>query len=149
MKNKCYLPKSLEELKGLSDEKLQFYWEVFYTYPLRGRKAKLRPLWYAIQCELGRCKLAEKYRMRLNKYATNPEKYIQRAIKQKYSLAIGTVLTRHYKGKTYQVTVKGETLYEWEGRIYPTLTAIANEIVGGHISGPMFFGLLRKDNAKN
>ena len=143
MKNKCYLPKSLEELKGLSDEKLQFYWEVFYTYPLRGRKAKLRPLWYAIQCELGRCILAEKYRMRLNKYATNPEKYIQRAVKQKYSLAIGTVLTRHYKGHTYQVIVKGEKSYEWEGRTYPNLTAIANEIVRGHVSGPQFFGLTK------
>ena len=143
MKNKCYLPKSLEELKGLSDEKLQFYWEVFYTYPLRGRKSKLRPLWYAIQCELGRCKLAEKYRMRLNKYATNPEKYIQRAVKQKYRLAIGTVLTRHYKGQTYQVTVKGEKSYEWGCKIYSNLTAIANEIIRGRTSGPKFFGLTR------
>lgn len=143
MRKKCYLPKSLEELKNLSDEKLQFYWEEFYTYPLRGRKVKLRPLWYAIQCELGRCKLAEKYRMRLNKYATNPEKYIQRAVKQKCSLAIGTVLTRHYKGQTYQVTVKGEKSYEWDGKIYSNLTAIANEIIRGRTSGPKFFGLIK------
>lgn len=141
MRKKCYLPKSLEELKSLSDEKLHFYWEEFYTYTLRGRKAKTRPLWYAIQCELGRCKLPEKYRMRLNKYATNPEKYIQRAVKQKYSLTIGTVLTRHYKGQTYQVTVKGENSYEWGGKIYSNLTAIANEIIRGRTSGPKFFGL--------
>lgn len=141
MRKKCYLPKSLEELKSLSDEKLQFYWEEFYTYPLRGRKAKIRPLWYAIQCELGRCKLAEKYRMHLNKYATNPEKYIQRAVKQKYSLAIGTVLTRHYKGQTYQVTVKGEKSYEWGGKIYSNLTAIANEIIGGTPVAPNFLDL--------
>ena len=149
MRKKCYLPKSLEELKSLSDEKLQFYWEEFYTYPLRGMKAKLRPLWYAIQCELWRCQLAEKYRMRLNKYATNPEKYIQRAVKQKYSLAIGTILTRHYKGQTYQVTVKGENSYEWDRRIYPTLTGIANEIIRGRTSGPKFFGLKEGKNAKN
>ena len=49
MRNKCYLLKSLEEIKGLSDEKLQFYWDIFYWYPLRGRTSKYRPLWYAIQ----------------------------------------------------------------------------------------------------
>ena len=62
MRRKCYLPKSYEKLKGLSPKELRFYWNTFYTRPLRGAKAKLRPLWYAIQCELGRCKLQEKYR---------------------------------------------------------------------------------------
>lgn len=147
MRNKCYLPKSLEELKGLSDEKLQFYWEIFYRYPLRGRKGKYRPLWCAIQCELYSCKLAEKYITRLDKYASNPEKYIQRANKNKYSLAIGTILTKTYKEKIYQVTVKGEEEYEWENNIYPNLTVIAQKITRGHISGPKFFGLSGKQYA--
>ena len=149
MRNKCSLPKSLEELKGLSDEKLQFYWDIFYRYPLRGRKSKYRPLWYAIQCELYNCKLAEKYITRLDKYASNPEKYIQRANKNKYSLAMGTILTKKYKGKIYQVTVKGEKEYEWEHNIYPNLTVIAQKITRGHVSGPAFFGLTRKQYAKN
>ncbi|WP_428077385.1 DUF2924 domain-containing protein [Candidatus Avelusimicrobium alvi] len=144
MRNKCYLPKSLEELKGLSNEKLQFYWDIFYRYPLRGRKCKYRPLWYAIQCELYSCKLAEKYITRLDKYASNPEKYIQRANKNKYSLAIGTILTKKYKGNIYQVAVKGEKEYEWENNIYSNLTAIAQKITRGHISGPKFFGLTGK-----
>lgn len=143
------MPKSIEELKGLSDEKLQFYWDIFYRYPLRGRKSKYRPLWYAIQCELYSCKLAEKYITRLDKYASNPEKYIQRANKNKYSLSIGTILTKQYKGKTYQVIVKGEKEYEWENTIYPNLTAIAQEITRGHVSGPAFFGLTGKQYAQN
>ena len=149
MRNKCYLPKSFEELKELSDEKLQFYWDIFYRYPLRGRKGKCRPLWYAIQCELYRCKLAEKYITRLDKYASNPEKYIQRANKNKYFLAIGTILTKKYKEKIYQVTVKGEKEYEWENTIYPNLTVIAQRITRGHVSGPKFFGLTGKQYAKN
>ena len=149
MRNKCYLPKSLEELKGLSDEKLQFYWDIFYRYPLRGRKSKYRPLWYVIQCELYSCKLAEKYITRLDKYASNPEKYIQRANKNKYSLAIGTLLTKKYKGKIYQVTVKGEKEYEWNCNIYPNLTVIAQRITRGHVSGPNFFGLTGKQYAQN
>ena len=149
MRNKCYLPKSLEELKGLSNEKLQFYWDIFYRYPLRGRKSKYRPLWYAIQCELYSCKLADKYITRLDKYASNPEKYIQRANKNKYSLAIGTILTKKYKGKIYQVTVKGEKEYEWNCNIYPNLTVIAQRITRGHVSGPNFFGLTGKQYAQN
>lgn len=81
MRRKCYLPKSYDELKGLSPKELRFYWNAFYTSPLRGVKAKLRPLWYAIQCELGRCQLQEKYITRLDRYASNPDKYIEHAHK--------------------------------------------------------------------
>ena len=48
MRNKCYLPKSCEELRDMPNKKIQFYWDAFYTYPMKRRKAKLRPLWYAI-----------------------------------------------------------------------------------------------------
>lgn len=137
------MPKSWEEIKELSDEKLQFYWDIFYAYPLRGRTGKYRPLWYAIQCELSGIKLADKYITRLNRYAANPEKYIQRARKCKYNLAIGTILTKKYKGQIYQVIVKNEKEYEWENTIYPNLTVIAQKITRGHISGPKFFGLTR------
>lgn len=143
MKNKCYLPKSFEELKSLPNKKLRFYWDIFYNVSLNERANKYRPLWYSIQCELYRCKLAENYITRLDKYASNPEKYIQWAHKNKYSLVIGTILTKKYKGKIYQVTVKGEQEYEWENNIYPNLTAIAQKITRGHVSGPKFFGLTR------
>ena len=143
MRNKCYLPKSFEELKNLSAKEMQFYWRIFYPYSVKGIKAKLRPLWYAIQCELGRSKLPEKYITRLDRYATNPEKYIERAHKNRYALGIGTVLTKTYKGRTFQVTVKGEKEYEWNGEIFPNLTAVAEKIVGSHVSGPKFFGLTR------
>ena len=32
--------------------------------------------------------------------------------KKRYALAPGTILTKTYKGRTYQVTVKGENAYE-------------------------------------
>ena len=95
------------------------------------------------------CKLAEKYITRLDKYASTPEKYIQRANKNKYSLAIGIILTKKYKRKMYQVTVKGEKEYEWENIIYSNLTVIAQKITRSHVSGPNFFGLTRKQYAQN
>ena len=149
MRKKCYLPKSYEELKELPEEKLQFYWDTFYNYPLKGRKAKWRPLWYAIQCELGRCKLPEKYITRLERYANNPDKYIERAHKNRYALSVGTLLTKKYKGQIYQVTVKGVKEYEWEGKIYPNLTVIASAISKCHVSGPAFFGLMERRNGKS
>lgn len=149
MRRKCYLPKSFDELKGLSEEKLQFYWETFYTYPMKGRKAKWRPLWYAIQCELERCKLPEKYITRLERYANNPDKYIEHAHKNRYALSVGTLLIKKYKGKIYQVTVKGEQEYEWEGKSYPNLTVVASKICNCHVSGPAFFGLMERRNGKS
>lgn len=85
----------------------------------------------------------------MNRYAANPEKYIQRANKKKYSLAIGTVISKTYKGRIYHVTVKGERSYEWDGEVYDNLSAIAGKITRGHISGPKFFGLTGKQYAKN
>lgn len=52
----------------------------------------------------------------------------------------GTVLTREYKGRLIVVRVlpKG---YEHEGKVYRSLTAIANEVTGGHWNGRLFFNL--------
>lgn len=55
-------------------------------------------------------------------------------------LAPGTVLTREWKGipETVRRTDAG---YEWRGRTYKSLTAVARAISGGPRSGPLFFGL--------
>lgn len=141
MRNKCYLPSSMDELKELSQEKLEFYWQIFYLVPARSKKAMLRPLWYAIQCERFNLKLEEKHIRRLMKYANNPEKYIEKANKNKYTLTSGTELLKVYKGKEYKVIVKEDNMFEFDGEMYKTLSAVANEISGKHISGPDFFGL--------
>lgn len=56
----------------------------------------------------------------------------------------GTVLTRLYQGKEYQVTATHDGQYEFEGRLYSSLSVIAREITGTRWSGPLFFGLRRK-----
>jgi len=55
----------------------------------------------------------------------------------------GTVLTRAYKGHTIAVLVRDDGRFEWEGRIYDSLTAVATAITGSHWSGAHFFGLRR------
>ena len=52
----------------------------------------------------------------------------------------GSEIAREYKGKTVVVTVlpKG---FEYEGRVYRSLTAVAKAVTGVHWNGYHFFGL--------
>ncbi|HEV3256829.1 MAG TPA: DUF2924 domain-containing protein [Gemmataceae bacterium] len=54
--------------------------------------------------------------------------------------APGTILTRPYKGETLQVRVLRHGL-EFEGTVYPSLSAVAKAITGSHCSGHLFFRL--------
>lgn len=54
----------------------------------------------------------------------------------------GDILTREYKGNLLHVDVVDDGLrrgFEWNGNFYESLTALADKIVGHHISGPEFF----------
>jgi hypothetical protein len=52
----------------------------------------------------------------------------------------GTVIRRVFDGKTHEVTVCIEG-FEYAGRKYKTLSAIANQIAGSRWNGFLFFGL--------
>src|SRR5439155_835422 len=52
----------------------------------------------------------------------------------------GTVLVRDYQGQRHAVTVVSDG-FDWQGAIYPSLSAIARAITGTAWSGPRFFGL--------
>ena len=56
------------------------------------------------------------------------------------SIADGTRLIREFKGKKYSVTVI-QNGYEYDGKRYKSLTAIANEITGTRWNGKKFFGV--------
>lgn len=56
------------------------------------------------------------------------------------TLAPGTRLLREWQGQTHHVTVLASG-FEYSGRTWRSLTAIALEITGTAWSGPLFFGL--------
>lgn len=58
-------------------------------------------------------------------------------------LTAGTRLVRdwHGVGNTVIVLEKG---FEYDGRYWQSLTAIAKAITGAHWNGPLFFGLTRR-----
>lgn len=58
----------------------------------------------------------------------------------------GMRLMREWRGQRYDVLIL-DNGFEFKGRTYQSLSAIAKEITGTHWSGPRFFGLKRP--AKN
>jgi hypothetical protein len=58
----------------------------------------------------------------------------------------GTKLIREYRGVMQQVTVL-QNGYEWQGRPYKSLSAIARAITGTRWNGLVFFGLKNRRSA--
>ena len=56
------------------------------------------------------------------------------------SLSPGTRLLREWQGQTHHVTVLPSG-FEYDGKVFRSLTAIARLITGTAWSGPLFFGL--------
>ena len=60
---------------------------------------------------------------------------------------VGTRLIRDYRGVQHTVTVTA-TGFEWQGRPYQSLSAIARAITGTRWNGPVFFGLKNHRGSK-
>lgn len=56
----------------------------------------------------------------------------------------GTMLSRPYRGHDIRVTIL-EKGFDYEGRPYRSLSAIAREVTGQRWNGLLFFGLTRRD----
>jgi hypothetical protein len=54
----------------------------------------------------------------------------------------GAVLKRDYKGQTVIVTVLANG-FEYNGKVYRSLSAVARAVTGTHWNGYHFFGLLK------
>ncbi|MBT62937.1 MAG: hypothetical protein CML13_06960 [Puniceicoccaceae bacterium] len=62
------------------------------------------------------------------------------------NLIPGTLLQRHYQGKDIRVLVL-EKGFEWDGRYFKSLSAIAREVSGTQWNGKLFFNLKKKGAA--
>jgi Protein of unknown function (DUF2924) len=57
-------------------------------------------------------------------------------------LAPGVKITRTYKGRKIVVLVRGDREFEYNGKVYRSLSKIACEISKSHCSGPRWFGIV-------
>lgn len=55
----------------------------------------------------------------------------------------GTVLVREFDRREHRVTAKADGTFEYEGRCYKSLSAVARHITGTQWSGPLFFGITK------
>jgi len=82
----------------------------------------------------------------INNKALRPDAAIEKQPKKKdlsrdKRLPIpGTVITKEYKGIKLQIKILGAG-FEYNGKIYKSLTAIAKEVTGAHWNGYLFFNL--------
>ena len=111
-----------------------------------------RKIAYKLQ-ELGRGGLSVKARQRLEELIQEYEPINNKAlrpdtpaikqpapVKDRRLPIPGTIITKKYKGSSYQVKVL-EKGFEYTGKIYRSLTAVAKEISGAHWNGYLFFNL--------
>jgi hypothetical protein len=85
--------------------------------------------------------LAAETRQRLEAIGAKHSKIKLRAKPRTFSFAPGTVLLREWGEREHRVAVTAEGRFEYEGRSFKSLTAVARHITGQHWSGPFFFGL--------
>jgi hypothetical protein len=60
---------------------------------------------------------------------------------------VGSVLARKYRGQTVQVRVLADG-FEFEGAVYPSLSAVAAAITGCHCNGFLFFRLAKEGGGR-
>lgn len=80
-------------------------------------------------------------RRRLEAIGAKHSRIKLRARPREFHFAPGTVLLREWGEQEHRVTVTAEGLFEYQGRSFKSLTAVARHITGTHWSGPLFFGL--------
>jgi len=149
MRKKIYLPKSIRELQALGEKEIQKYWLRYFKTDAPGKKHQvLRILWYQIQCENHNLKVDQKHITRLNRYAKDPEKHIEKSYKTKYHLKNGLEIIKTYKGKEFRVLVRTPTEFIYDNKVYQTLSAAAKSICGIKVSGYDFFGINNKKSCK-
>ena len=123
---------SLHAIQGMSNAELALIWQQTFNHapPIRCGEALLRGAlgWHAQANRLGGLSASSQKALR------QPSK------NQPLALAIGSRLVRVWQDKTHQVTVL-ESGFDYHGKHWTSLSAIAKAITGTPWSGPVFFGV--------
>ncbi len=113
--------------------------------PRLSRDLMMRALAYRIQ-EIAFGGLSKATLRRLASLAAEFESDGRIATPARPRIKPGARLVREWHGRTHAVVVTEEG-FEFEGKLYRSLTGIAREITGAAWSGPRFFGLASTANA--
>jgi len=141
------ISKQIAQLPTLSRQELLDMWQKLYrraALPGIRRELMVRFIAYKIQENayggLKPSTRSELHRLArdLEKQATGTKTTIHPKIKS------GTTILRKWRGQTYEVLVT-ESGYEFKGASFKSLSQIAGTITGTKWSGPLFFGLKKRN----
>ena len=137
------IPARLAALKTMPLPDLKNEWRTLFGAepPGYNRRYLARRLAYRIQ-ELAYGGLKPETRKRLEALGEQfaDRNITSRRIRDDVMPIAGTRLLREWQGVEHAVTVLTEG-YEWQGRPYRSLSAVARAITGTRWNGPLFFGL--------
>lgn len=148
--------KQLAEIQQLPTSELKERWrELYETEPPAGSRSYLvKRICYRVQ-ELHYGGVSDATRAHLRKHledvglaneGTDPAHTAQRRAKNGQPVA-GTRFTREWHGERHEVTVV-DGGFEYAGRPYRSLSAVAKAITGSHWNGPLFFGIRKRKGGK-
>ena len=139
----------IAELSTLSRPELWTVWDRYFPhrpqYPNRTHVESR--IAYKLQEEVFGG-LASETRKRLEAIGAKHSKIKLREKPREFDFAPGTILLREWGDRDHRVVVTATGLFEYEGKTFKSLTAVARHITGSHWSGPLFFGLVRKGGAR-
>ena len=137
--------KQVAALPGLSPVVLNKMWkELFDAEPPNcDKRSMVRKLAYRLQ-ELAYGGMTEQAGGQLNTLKKN-EARIGQTPRQDAMPVVGTRLLREWKGVEHNVTVLADG-FEYQGRPFRSLSAVAKAITGTQWNGWTFFGVRRQNN---
>ena len=150
-RNRTSVLRQLTALKKMTRGELDDKWRDLYGTepPDFSRKFIQKRLAYRIQ-ELFYGGLSQGAKNKLARLAKNdPVAMLQeknttvKAPNETGKICAGTRFVREWNDKKYEVTAK-EKGFEYNGKLYRSLSAIATEITGARWSGNLFFGLRKR-----
>jgi hypothetical protein len=143
------IPARLAALKTTPLPELRAQWRALFETepPQYNRRALENRLAYRIQeLAYGGLKPETVRRLEILGEQYDSGNLTTRRIRHDARPVAGTKLIRTYQGVEHTVTVLADG-YEWAGRPYRSLTAIARAITGTRWNGLVFFGIKRQGSA--
>ena len=149
--------RQIAEIQRLGLPDLKDRWrELFGTEPPPHSKGRfVKRLVFRVQ-ELAYGGISDETRARLRELVSedgldSPDAIaarVERRRRQNGTPVSGTRLIREWQGRRYEVTV-ADGGFEFEGRPYRSLSAIARAITGTQWNGPAFFGLRKPERKRS
>ena len=133
----------IASLSTLSRQDLWKVWDEHFPHrpDWANREYLESRLAYQMQAQAHGISVPDETRQRLAQIGQRHSKISVRKRSQEIVLAPGTVLIREWGEREHRVTVTSEGNFEYQGRFFKSLSAVARHITGTQWSGPAFFGL--------